>query len=161
MCSDVINLEVVFDLNIKDIELITGSFLGLLGLLLGGFNQDLLRLFLLLDEFALPARGIRLLGFNCSSGNLGLLVFGLLFLFFFLVFFYFLCFLEPFDKRFYCCTEGLLSLAVVENTRFIELCLAGMPLNDEFILEEDLVADNQFHEGRCEFNLLWVAPYEE
>ena len=36
-----------------------------------------------------------------------------------------------------------------------------MPFNDEFILEEDLVADNQFHEGRREFNLLWVAPYEE
>jgi hypothetical protein len=92
LCSDVIDLEVVFDLNIKDIELITGSFLGLLGLLLGGFNQDLLRLFLLLDEFALPAGGIRLLGFNCSSGNLGVLVFGLLVLFFFLIFFYFLCF---------------------------------------------------------------------
>jgi len=69
--------------------------------------------------------------------------------------------LEPFDELFYCCTEGLLGLAVVEDTRFIELCLAAMPLNDEFIFEEYLVADNQFHEGRCEFNLLWVAPYEE
>jgi hypothetical protein len=69
--------------------------------------------------------------------------------------------LEPFDELFDCWTEGLLCLAVVEDTRFIELRLAAMPLNDEFILEEDLVANDQFHEGRCELNLLWVAPYEE
>lgn len=69
--------------------------------------------------------------------------------------------LEPFDELFDCCTEGLLSLAVVEDTRFIELRLAAMPLNDEFILEEDLVADDQFHEGGCELNLLWEAPNEE
>lgn len=91
MCSDVIDLEVVFDLNIEDIELFTGSFLGLLGLLLGGYNQDLLRLFLLLDEFALPAGGIRLLAvFKGSSCNhLGLLVFGLLVPLFFLIFFFY------------------------------------------------------------------------
>lgn len=69
--------------------------------------------------------------------------------------------LEPFDELFDCCTEGLLCLAVVEDTRFIELCLAAMPLNDEFILEEDLVTDDQLHEGRCELNLLWEALYEE
>lgn len=69
--------------------------------------------------------------------------------------------LEPFDELFDCCTEGLLSLAVVEDTRFIEPRIAAMPLNDEFILEEDLVADDQFHEGGCEFNLLWGAPNEE
>lgn len=50
--------------------------------------------------------------------------------------------LEPFDELFYCCTEGLLGLAVVEDTRFIELCLAAIPLNDEFFLEEYLVADD-------------------
>lgn len=69
--------------------------------------------------------------------------------------------LEPFDELFDCCTEGLLGLAVVKYTRFIELRLAAMPLNDEFILEEDLVADDQFHEGRCKFNLLWEALNEE
>lgn len=70
LCSDVIDLKVVLNLNIKYIELFSGSLLGLLGLLLGSLDQDELRLFLLLNELALPAGGIGLLSFNDSCSHL-------------------------------------------------------------------------------------------
>jgi hypothetical protein len=93
LCSYIIDLKVIFDLDIEDIQLIPGSKLGLFGLLLGSLDQNLLCLFLFLDELALPAGSIGLQGLGGSCGaQLGLLLFGILvLLFFFLVFFLFLC----------------------------------------------------------------------
>jgi hypothetical protein len=93
LCSYIINLKVIFNFNIEDIKLIAGSKLGLLGLLLGSLDQDLLRLFLFLDELALPAGSIGLRGLGGSrSARLGFLLFGILVLFFlFLIFVLFLC----------------------------------------------------------------------
>ena len=69
--------------------------------------------------------------------------------------------LEPLHELFNRCAESFLGLAVIEHARFVKFGLATMPLDDKLFLEEDLVADNQLHEGRCEFNLLWVALNEE
>lgn len=89
MCSYIIDLKVIFNFNIEDIQLIPGSKLGLLGLLLGSLDQDLLRLFLFLDELALPAGSIGLHCLGGCSARLRFLLFGILFLlFFFLVFFF-------------------------------------------------------------------------
>jgi hypothetical protein len=92
LCSYIIDLKVIFNFNIEHIQLIPGSKLGLLGLLLGSLDQDLLRLFLFLDELALPAGSIGLHCLGGCSARLRFLLFGILFLlFFFLVFFLFLC----------------------------------------------------------------------
>ena len=93
MCSNIIDLEVVIDLDIKDIELITGSFLGSGGLfgslLLSGLDQLLLSLHLHLNKLTLSAGSIGLLSLLFCEGNLGFLLFlfGLLILvlFFFLL----------------------------------------------------------------------------
>ena len=59
------------------------------------------------------------------------------------------------------CAECLLGFAVVEDTGLVELCLARVPFQDKLFLEEDLVTDNDLHEGGGELNLLWMSLHEE
>jgi hypothetical protein len=65
LCSDVIDVEVVFNFDIKDIDLLTGGLLsgsGLFsGLLLSILDQLLLCLHLHLNKLALSAGGLGLL----------------------------------------------------------------------------------------------------